>query len=240
MIETGWTDVAELLSWFGEAKNVGPRLQEIREGRRDSDGRPAPWTQEQLAAAMSALPGARPMSKMTIWKIENPDKPSSNRSVTVDELIGFAKVLNVTIADLLLPGDQVAQLAAFKAVTDAASHLQEVRDAWSRYTGSLRTARAHLEGSPDARSDMQNQLRRTRADHYRSFAAAHANYAPVLAAQHGREFTLEEFAAGQMPTPLLAAMEDALGPLEPHLDGWATGRHEPPLDSTDFTYSGGA
>lgn len=240
VIENGWTDVAELLSWFGESKNIGPRIQYLRESRRDAQGQPDPWTQEQLAEAMSDLPGGRPMSKQTIWKIENPDKPSSNRAVTVDELIGFAKVLEVTIADLLLPGDHVAQLSAFRAVTEAAQHLQEVREAWSRYANAMRTARSRLNASEDARKDMQNQLMRTRRDHYESFRGAHARYAVGVGASLRRELTLGEFAAGQPPTPLLAAMEDALGPLELHLTGWANGRHEPPLDSGDFTYSGGA
>ena len=232
MIETGWTDVAELLSWFGESSNIGPRIQQLRESRRDHRGQRDPWTQEQLAQAMSDLPGARPMSKMTIWKIENPDKPSANRAVTVDELLGFAKVLNVTIADLLLPGEHAAQLAAFRGVTEAAQQLQEAREAWSRYLVALRTARARLAASEDARRDMSNQLDRVRRDHYRSFERQHRRHAP--------DMTLDQFAAAQVPTPLLAAMEDALGPLEPHEAGWANGRHEPPLDPGEFTYSGGA
>lgn len=228
MIGTEWKDVADLLQWFGGAHNVGERIRYLRDSRG--------WTQEQLADAMSGLadpPGPfRKMDKRTIWKIENPGKPSSNRAVTVDELIGFAKVLDVTIADLLLPGEHAAQLEAFKEVTEAAERLQEVREAWERYERAIRTVRGRLRANEDARREAESQLERTQSMHYRSFARAHR--------KHGGESTLEEFAQRQSPTPLLATMEDALGPLEPHAAGWANGRHEPPLDAGEFVYSGGA
>jgi len=222
MIGTEWVDVAELISWYGEAKNIGPRLRELRRSRKARDGRPEPWTQEDLASAMTNMisaPGPfRGMTKQTIWKIENPDKASANRAVTIDELIGFAKVLNVTVVDLLLPGDHVAQLEAFRAVTRAAEHLNEVRSAWSRYYSSVLAAREQVASSgEDARREIASQWQRERAKHVESFRDQFA--------RQPQGETLERHAYSQPPTPLLAAMEDILGPLELSPWAWANGRH---------------
>lgn len=225
MIGTEWTDVAERISWEGGTRNVGERLRTLREARG--------WSQDDLAQAMNDYnrpPGPfRKMDRRTIWRIENPDKPSANRTATVDELIGFASVLGVTIAELLLADDGAELLEANRRLTHAAEKLNAMRRAWNDYLAAIGAVRGLLAGSADLRREVEGELGRAREAHALSFRRDHTRY--------GGESTLEAFAVDQVPTPLLAALEDSLGPLTPHLDGWARGRHEPG-DAGNFTYSG--
>lgn len=69
------------------------------------------WSTAGLAARLTQVAGC-PIQQSAIWKIENGDPP---RRVTVDELVAFARVFDVTVEELLRPveaviSDDVAEL----------------------------------------------------------------------------------------------------------------------------------
>jgi transcriptional regulator with XRE-family HTH domain len=59
------------------------------------------WSQERLAQEMTAV--GCPMHQSSVSKIVNPPGGGRRRSISVDELIAFAKVFSVEIVELLLP-----------------------------------------------------------------------------------------------------------------------------------------
>lgn len=61
------------------------------------------WKQVALAARMSAL--GCPLTQSAISKIENEDPP---RRITVDELVAFSQVFEISAEELLLPPELVA------------------------------------------------------------------------------------------------------------------------------------
>jgi len=79
-----------------------------------------------------------PMQKTTIFKIEEGDPP---RSVSIDELIGFATVFDMDVAPLLLPIELVNERRATEALAAARKTAREITRAvldlhaqWQRVT----------------------------------------------------------------------------------------------------------
>ena len=60
------------------------------------------WTLDGLAKRMTDV--GCPIHSSAIYKIESNDPP---RRITVDELVGFSRVLGIPVEELLLPPEQV-------------------------------------------------------------------------------------------------------------------------------------
>ena len=65
------------------------------------------WSPDGLAKKMTKA--GYPMNQSAIWKIENGEP---RRKITVDELVGFAKVFETPVEDLLVAPERIPNLRA--------------------------------------------------------------------------------------------------------------------------------
>lgn len=109
---------------------------------------------EGLASRMVGV--GCPINASAIYKIEKADPP---RRITVDELIGFSKVLNIQIEELLLPPEVVAsqELRTFVTAFDAA---REEADAANAKAGEAqKRLRAFLADHPELVTSLEQQTK---------------------------------------------------------------------------------
>lgn len=166
---TSWDEMSKLIDRFGSEGNAAARIRRLRESKVDEKGRP--WSQEELARRMTAA--GFPMSHTSIWKIENPNKKSGGRAIPIGEAVGFARVLDVTLAELLLPEDAIRDVEVWRRFTAAAEALNEFRHAWNVYRDAMDVVRHAVADSPELarriasyRDDADLHARRQSADQY--------------------------------------------------------------------------
>lgn len=158
-----WQDVSEMLTKLGSADFIASRLATWRQ-----EHLPEPWSQVDLAAAMTAI--GYPMNKTSIWKIENPHKESGRRSITVAEAIGFSRVFGKSLAEILLPPDALQEVDGWNHFIAAGEALNAVREAWARYDDEVLAVRARIAARPElagrieeyhkaAQAHMESQVR---------------------------------------------------------------------------------
>jgi len=203
LIMESWQEVSELITQFGDERNLAGRLRKLRESKVDENGRP--WSQEELARRMTAA--GYPMTHTSVWKIENADKKSGGRSVPIGEAIGFARVLGVSLAELLLPESAVTELAVWRAFQDATEALNEVRRQWAVYAGGIERVRAAVAESSGIRSRIADYLESAEADRLRQIGDVWINDADDETERRTRAQLV-----AQDPRRLPAGVEDGYAP----------------------------
>ena len=106
-------------------KQVAERIAHERERRG--------WSYEQLARAMTHA--GCPMNQSAIHKIEKGNPP---RRITVEELLGFARVFETNVSDLLLErsiGQDAYAAQLFGKWDDAQRAADAAREEYEKYTG---------------------------------------------------------------------------------------------------------
>jgi hypothetical protein len=133
---------------IGGERVLARRIAEEREARD--------WTLEMLSRRMEAV--GCPLHTSAIFKIETGDKKTGKlRRITVDELVAFASVFEISMEDLVTPG----------ALRDR--RLRRLVDAWWDARQVLAAAkqevliaethlRAHLVKNPDRAATLEHQL----------------------------------------------------------------------------------
>lgn len=106
MQELSWAKGNELLTTFGAQRHLVERIGALMEARG--------WSQSELARRMSAA--HHPIGQSAISRILGQER----RQVTIDELIGFAKVFEVPAGELLLPAVAVSRVEAMQLVAEGA------------------------------------------------------------------------------------------------------------------------
>jgi hypothetical protein len=225
--------VAKLIEEFGSEQNVAHRIRILREGQSNGLREKPGWSQAELARRMTEA--GCPMDRTAIWKIENPDKPNGRRAITIGEMLTFAKVLKCSIIELLLPPEQLLDVEVWRLVMDSAEALNDVRWAWRKYHDALLTTQVNLMESPATVARVRTELDHQRRLFIEKMASYWEDYKGGrldngLPVPDDSEF--EAWALAQGPTPLIAALEDALSHRLPRYDGWAIGRLADPPPST--------
>ncbi len=222
MMEPSWSEVSALIQSEGDERNVGTQIRRAREERG--------WSQTELAERVSRVlhPYSEKVSssidRVAVWRIENPDAKSGGRRVTIAELIAFAKVFNMTIAELLLPTGAADRQKAWAAVEAAFEALQAVRMATSTYREAVMRVRAF--------ADVDEELSHQIIERRDAVQEAHAESYRKQWERHRHEFTgsprddLHAFAEANL-TPEVAALIDMTSTKPMNLWAWAQGRTVP-------------
>lgn len=104
------------------------------------------WSTTELAARMTKAGVA--MNQTAVWRIEN-GKP--RRKITLDEALGFARVFELPLEELMSPPLEGIDLEGRRVVQEAVEAFYESRDAQDRLheavVGIADYLRAHPEGS---------------------------------------------------------------------------------------------
>lgn len=211
---TTWGEVSKLIDQFGSERNVAGRIRQLREAQVDTAGRS--WSQEELARRMTQA--GYPMTHTSIWKIENPDKKSGGRSIPIGEAVGFARVLGVTLAELLLPEDAVREIDGWQRLQSAAEALDQIRSAWSTYVHEIEGARLAVRANPRVAERIQNYLDDAKAHSNAQVARVWINDADDEREAQRRERHVRDGAQslpadaveGYAPTPAVVAAQTAL------------------------------
>ena len=122
-----WSEGSKLVNELGSERWLGQRIQTERKVHG--------WSQAKLSDELAKA--GHPLHQSAISKIEPPDgdkrggRPrgavSGKRSVTIDEAVGFSKVFEIPLGELLLPPDAVRDAAAWQRYLHAAELQNEIR-----------------------------------------------------------------------------------------------------------------
>jgi transcriptional regulator with XRE-family HTH domain len=160
---------------------------------RERDARK--MTNEGLAKRMTDL--GCPMSGSAIFKIEKADPP---RRIVVDELVAFARVFDVDVADLLLPPDVAADrnlsrdLRAWSAAADRATRAQEALDeAETEAAAAWTLVKERVQGNPQLTAILDRQLAEVLAESPLEVGSEEARRAYFMASATGDPIWLERF-----------------------------------------------
>jgi transcriptional regulator with XRE-family HTH domain len=208
---TSWEEMSKLIDQFGDERNVAGRIRQLRESKTDEKGRA--WSQEDLARRMTDA--GYPMTHTSIWKIENPDKKSGGRSIPIGEAVGFARVLGVTLAELLLPDTAVRELEGWKRLAAATDALNEIRTAWPTYVQEIEAVRFAVAATPDLAARVAQHLQAAEADRRRQIHATWVNDAETdderrTRQKHDPARLPRGVEDGYPPTPAIVAARTAL------------------------------
>jgi hypothetical protein len=202
--EMDWKLVIDLVEKYGSTRFINEQLPKWRRDRRNPVTKaPEPWTQVDLSKAMIDA-GFLGMNKSVIWKIENPDKPSGGRPVTLDEAITLARLFGKSLPEVLLPPHALAEVDGWKHFMQAADALNDVRYAWARYEDEVARVRNAIAARPELRK---------RIEEHRTWAAEHFQEQVRETWENDEQGTgvsLAQYTKGFTPTPAMLASEDVL------------------------------
>lgn len=187
---------------------VGNRIRAHREGREIS--------QTEFGQQMRDLVGAG-WSRQVVWQVENGEKTCS-----AADLIAAAQVLSCTVVDLVssdravsLGGSQVVrtdalvsgvnstpEIEGWARYLEAGEALNDVRNAWARYTHAIDVVRNRAAESAPLRSRIARALDGARETLRREIAETFADRTPP-------GFNVDDYAAASA-TPAMQVAADVL------------------------------
>jgi transcriptional regulator with XRE-family HTH domain len=215
--EIFWRDVETLIAAYGSEEHIARRLKEWRQAKG--------WSLEQLARELKKDPIGHYTNASSLWKMENPDDPKGQRRpINIGDALSLARVFEKKLAEILLPDNTIADIEGWTAVIDAAEALNSVRNAWYRYSNLIDEAQARIGESPTLRGRVETELDDAKARHSASFEKRLSEYNASQRNQGKPEVTLEQLVSYQEPTPLLAALDDALASDPIRTQSWAENR----------------
>jgi transcriptional regulator with XRE-family HTH domain len=130
-----WTQGNELIAQVGREDYLAQRIQAERQARG--------WSQERLAKEMGKA--ACPLPQSAISKIENP-AAGGRRAITVDEAIGFARVFEIPLGELMLPPEFLTQARIWRDLAAGPDLLRSHIHAKSRYRDLIQSLAAATAG----------------------------------------------------------------------------------------------
>jgi transcriptional regulator with XRE-family HTH domain len=187
-----WDDVSALIAEHGNQQNIARRVKQWRE----ENG----WSTVELAKLMN-------MSQSSIWKIENPDKKSGRREISIGDAIAFARVFKKTLAEILLPDDALAEVEGWSLFRKAAERLNDLRQANVEYEELMGRVRAYLTRRPDLAQRIQQHLEQSQSGRLAQVREVWENDGGVKS----DEPFFDEYATKYGSTPAIQAALDALG-----------------------------
>ncbi|MBD0740552.1 helix-turn-helix domain-containing protein [Streptomyces sp. CBMA29] len=113
------------------------------------------WSTTELAARMTKA--GIPMNQTAVWRMEN-GKP--RRKITLDEALGFARVFELPLEELMSPPLDGIDLEGRRFVQEAVEAFYECRDAQDHLHRAVTTIAAYLKAHPDSSTAVHQQALR--------------------------------------------------------------------------------
>jgi hypothetical protein len=102
------------------------------------------WSNESLARRMTDV--GCPINQSALYKL---DKVRPRRRITVEELVAFSRVFDLSLDELLIPPALVENREAVRLATQWTNARESLRLADERFDAAKEELRAYLNGHPD-------------------------------------------------------------------------------------------
>lgn len=117
------------------------------------------WSTTELADRMTKA--GVTMNQTAVWRIEN-GKP--RRKITLDEALGFSRVFEIPLEELMSPPQEGIDLDGRRAVQEAVEAFYEARDAQDRLHDAVVAITHYLQTHPDSSTALHTQCLRLMGD----------------------------------------------------------------------------
>jgi transcriptional regulator with XRE-family HTH domain len=117
------------------------------------------WSTTELAARMTKA--GVPMNQTAVWRMEN-GKP--RRKITLDEALGFSRVFEIPLEELMSPPLEGIDLEGRRIVQEAVEAFYESRDAQDRLHRAVVAIADYLKAHPDGSTEIHTQCLRLMGD----------------------------------------------------------------------------
>lgn len=113
------------------------------------------WSTTELAARMTKA--GVPMNQTAIWRIEN---GNPRRKITLDEALGFARVFELPLEELMSPPLEGVDIEGRRVVQEAVEAFYELREAEDRLHHAVVAVAEYIAGRPDSSKGIHEQCLR--------------------------------------------------------------------------------
>ncbi|GAA3837232.1 helix-turn-helix domain-containing protein [Streptomyces chiangmaiensis] len=113
------------------------------------------WSTTELAARMTQA--GVPMNQTAVWRIES---GTPRRKITLDEALGFARVFELPLEELMSPPLEGVDLEGRRVVQEAVEAFYASRDAEDRLHQAVVAIADYLRTRPDASNGVHEQCLR--------------------------------------------------------------------------------
>lgn len=113
------------------------------------------WSTTELAARMTKA--GVPLNQTAVWRIEN---GSPRRKITLDEALGFARVFELSLEELMAPPLEGVDLEGRRVVQEAVEAFYESRDAQDRLHHAVVATAEYLQANPEGSAGIHQQCLR--------------------------------------------------------------------------------
>lgn len=135
-----WSEGSALVAQAGSEKHLIDRVSQELDRRS--------WSGAKLARQMNAI--GHPMSQPVVSRLlSSGDRGDRPKAVTVDQMIGLAKVLDIPFAELLLPPGARLTAEAWRRLNEAATHERDRDLAERRLRQVMNLLHRDIKKSPD-------------------------------------------------------------------------------------------
>ncbi|MFI6443274.1 helix-turn-helix transcriptional regulator [Kitasatospora sp. NPDC050543] len=113
------------------------------------------WSTTELAARMTKA--GVPMNQTAVWRIEN---GNPRRKITLDEALGFARVFELPLEELMSPPLDGVDIEGRRVVQEAVEAFYEARDAQDRLHRTVVAIADYIAAHPDSSTGIHEQCLR--------------------------------------------------------------------------------
>ncbi|MDH6123176.1 helix-turn-helix transcriptional regulator [Kitasatospora sp. GP82] len=113
------------------------------------------WSTTELAARMTKA--GVPMNQTAVWRIEN---GNPRRKITLDEALGFARVFELPLEELMSPPLEGVDIEGRRVVQEAVEAFYEARDAQDRLHHAVVAIADYIAAHPDSSTGIHEQCLR--------------------------------------------------------------------------------
>ncbi|MFI6152157.1 helix-turn-helix domain-containing protein [Kitasatospora sp. NPDC051170] len=113
------------------------------------------WSTTELAARMTKA--GVPMNQTAVWRIEN---GNPRRKITLDEALGFARVFELPLEELMSPPLEGVDIEGRRVVQEAVEAFYEARDAQDRLHHAVVAIAEYVATHPDSSKGIHEQCLR--------------------------------------------------------------------------------
>ncbi len=113
------------------------------------------WSTTELAARMTRV--GVPMNQTAVWRIEN---GTPRRKITLDEALGFARVFELPLEELMSPPLEGVDIEGRRIVQEAIEAFYETREAQDRLHRAVVATADYIAAHPNSSKGIHEQCLR--------------------------------------------------------------------------------